>query len=110
MPIVPDHNAPEVLESEVKVFRQKYFIVDDEDDTGRVYNQPHEARIEVLADDDGVFIQSKEDNVTESLSIPTSDLAIKVAKYILRVYEQPSPPTQSDLLDWHSGAARLLHP
>ena len=111
MPTIPDHNAPEVLESEVKVFRQKYFIVDDEDDTGRVDYKSREARIEVLADDDGVFIQSKEDNVTESLSIPTSDLAIKVAKYILATYQTSpmweAPPTQNDLLNWHSGA--VLH-
>ena len=102
MPTIPDHNAPEVKESEIKVFRQKYFIIDDEDDTGRVDYKPHEARIEILADDDGVFIESKEGTVTEQLSIPTSDLAIEVAKYILRVYS--TSPTQSDLLDWHSGA------
>ena len=110
MPTVPDHNAPEVLESEVKVFRQKYFIVDDEDDTGRVDYKPHEARIEVLADDNGVFIESKEvaiTGITEQLSIPTSDLAIKVAEYILRAYqtspEWEAPPTRGDD-NWHSGA------
>jgi hypothetical protein len=107
MPTIPDHNAPEVKESEVKVFRQKYFIVDDEDDTGRVDYKLHEARIEVLADDDGVFIESKEDGVTEQLSIPTSDLAIKVAEYILRAYqispEWEAPPTRGDD-NWHSGA------
>ena len=108
MPNIPDHNAPEVKESEIKVFRQKYFIVDDEDDTGRVDYKSHEARIEVLADDDGVFIESKGQGFTEQLSIPTSDLAIKVAEYILRTYQTSptweTPPTQNDRLDWHSGA------
>jgi hypothetical protein len=104
MPTVPDHNAPEVRESEVKVFRQKYFIVDDLEDTGRRTDyQSREARVEVLADDNGVFIESKEGGVTEQLSIPTSDLAIKVAKYILRTYEQSSSPPQGDD-NWHSGA------
>lgn len=108
MPTIPDHNAPEVQESEIKVFRQKYFIVDDEDDMGRVDYKSHEARIEVLADEDGVFIESKEGTTTEQLSIPTSDLAIKVAEYILRTYQTSptweTPPTQSDPLDWHPDA------
>lgn len=84
MATVPDHNNPDVLESEVKVFRQKYYIVDDPSD---VKYPLREARIEVMADDDGVFLESKEDNITEQLSIPTKDLAVKVAKYILSIYD-----------------------
>ena len=83
MTTVPDHNSPEVHESEVKVFRQKYYIVDDAEKP----NYPvREARIEVLADDEGVFLEAKEGGVTEQLSIPTSDLAVSVAKYILGAY------------------------
>jgi len=86
MTTVPDHNSPEVHESEVKVFRQKYYIVDDEKDTRCSDYYLHEARIEVLADDNGVFIEHKGGGVTESLSIPTSDLAVKVARYVLGMY------------------------
>lgn len=83
MATVPDHNNPDVLESEVKVFRQKYYIVDDPNE---VKYPSHEARVEVMADDDGVFLEAKEGNVTEQLSIPTRDLAVSVAKYILSAY------------------------
>lgn len=81
---VPDHNNPEIRESEAKVFRQKYYIVDNEfaDD-----HKLREARVEVMADEDGVFLECKEDRVTESLSIPTTDLAVKVAEYILEAYQ-----------------------
>jgi hypothetical protein len=100
MATVPDHNNPEVRESEVKVFTQKYYIVDDEVEAGYRTDYPlHEARVEVLADDDGVFLEAKEGNVTESLSIPTSDLAVSVAKYILGAYdatEKPKPEAEDD--------------
>lgn len=87
MPNIPDHNDPEVKVSEVKVFRQKYYIVDDDGETGRRTDYLlRECRVEVLADESGVFLQSKEDAVTESLSIPTPDLAVNVAKYILNAY------------------------
>lgn len=90
MATIPDHNNPEVRESEVKVFTQNYYLIDDEKvDTGhRTDYKLHEARVEVLADDNGVFLESKEDGITESLSIPTSDLAVSVAKYILSAYNE----------------------
>lgn len=114
MATIPDHNAPEVLESEVKVFRQKYFVVDDLEDTGRRTDyQSCEARIEVLADADGVFIESKEGSVTEQLSIPTSDLAIKVAQYVLGVYKEDvagDPPTKPDESDTYCGLIKFLDP
>ena len=81
---VPDHNDPEVKVSEIKAFTQRYYIVDDDGETGRRTDYLlRECRVEVLADESGVFLQSKEDAVTESLSIPTPDLARNVANYIL---------------------------
>jgi hypothetical protein len=109
MATVPDHNAPEVRESEVKVFRQKYYIVDDEEDTGRRTDYTlHEARVEVMADDDGVFLEAKEGNVTESLSIPTSDLAVSVAKYILGAYGAESANSAAE--DGTIGMIKFLDP
>jgi hypothetical protein len=109
MATVPDHNAPEVRESEVKVFRQKYYIVDDEEDTGRRTDYTlHEARVEVMADDDGVFLEAKEGNVTESLSIPTSDLAMSVAKYILGAYGAESANSAAE--DSTIGTIKFLTP
>ena len=34
MPNIPDHNSPGVKESTVKVFKQKYYVVDDVEETG----------------------------------------------------------------------------
>lgn len=87
MPNIPDHNDPEVKVSEVKVFRQKYYIVDDDGDTGRRTDyELRESRVEVMADGDGVFLECREGAVTEALSIPTPDLAVNVAKYVLNAY------------------------
>jgi hypothetical protein len=109
MATVPDHNAPEVRESEVKVFRQKYYIVDDEEDTGRRTDYTlHEARVEVMADDDGVFLEAKEGSVTEQLSIPTSDLAVSVAKYILGAYGAESANSAAE--DSTIGTIKFLTP
>jgi hypothetical protein len=84
---VPDYNDPTVRESTIKVFRQKYYIVEDKDPMGyRADYELREGRVEVLADDDGVFIESKEGCVTEVLSIATPELAVRVAKYILETY------------------------
>ena len=89
---VPDHNDPEVKVSEIKAFTQRYYIVDDDGETGRRTDYLlRECRVEVLADESGVFLQSKEDAVTESLSIPTPDLAKSVAKYILDTYREDEP-------------------
>jgi hypothetical protein len=97
MTTVPDHNNPEVHESEVKVFRQKYYIVDDKEETGYKTDYPlREARVEVMADEDGVFLEAKEGNVTEQLSIPTSDLAVSVAKYILGAYGASKDEAKED--------------
>ena len=84
---VPDHNDPTIHESTIKVFRQKYYIVEDKAETGyRTDYELREERVEVLADDDGVFIESKEGSVTETLSIATPEMAVRVAKYILETY------------------------
>jgi hypothetical protein len=84
---VPDHNDPTVRESTIKVFRQKYYIVEDGDQTGyRTDYELRDQRVEVLADDDGVFIETKEGCATEALSIATPELAVRVAKYILETY------------------------
>lgn len=89
---VPDHNSPEVKVSEIKTFTQRYYIVDDDGETGRRTDYLlRECRVEVLADESGVFLQSKEDAVTESISIPTPDLAKSVANYILETYEKDEP-------------------
>ena len=83
---VPDHENPQVKEYEIKVFKQKYHIVDDPEDITTPLPL-HEARVEVLADDEGVFIEVREETgATEQVSIPTSDLAVKVANYILGAY------------------------
>lgn len=98
MTTIPDHNDPEVKVSEVKVFAQKYYIIDDDDVTGWKTDYPlHEARVEVLADDNGVFLESKEGGVTESLSIPTSDLAISVANYILDTYSKDQAEDRAEI-------------
>ncbi len=84
---VPDHNDPTIRESTIKVFRQKYYVVDDEENTGRRTDyELREERIEILADDDGVFIESKEGCVTETLSIATPEMAVRVANHILEAY------------------------
>jgi hypothetical protein len=89
---VPDHNKPEVVESEIKVFTQNYYVVDDGDTGRREDYKLNTARIEILADDNGVFIESVEECVREAISIPTSDLALKVAEYINSVYKPKAPP------------------
>lgn len=92
MPNIPDHNDPEVKVSEVKVFRQKYYIVDDDGDTGRRTDyELRESRVEVMADGDGVFLECREGAVTETLSIPTPELAVNVAKYVLNAYGNEEP-------------------
>lgn len=97
MPNIPDHNNPEVKVSEVKVFRQKYYVVDDDGETGRRTDyELREARVEVMADEDGVFLESKEGSATECLSIPTADLATDLAKYILEVYKPASANIEND--------------
>jgi hypothetical protein len=84
---VPDHNDPEVKVSEIKAFTQRYYIVDDDGETGRRTDyELRDARVEVTADDDGVFLECREGGVTEALSIPTPDLAVSVANYILEAY------------------------
>jgi hypothetical protein len=90
---VPDHNKPEVVESEIKVFTQNYYVVDDDEDTGRREGYKlNTARIEVLGDANGVVIESVEECVREAISIPTPDLALKVAEYINFVYAPMAPP------------------
>jgi hypothetical protein len=95
---VPDHNDPTVHESTIKVFRQKYYIVDDENETGyRTSYELHDQRVEVLADSDGVFIESKEGSVTEVVSIATPEIAVKVARHILEIYEDLATPAPMEL-------------
>lgn len=107
MPNIPDHNDPEVKVSEAKVFRQKYYAVDD-NDTGHRTDYPlHEARVEVMADENGVFIECREGRATEILSIPTPDLAVDVANYILGAYKLAAEP---DELDSCIGLIKFLTP
>lgn len=109
MPNVPDHNNPEVKVSEVKVFRQKYYVVDDDGLTGRRTDyQLNETRVEVLADNDGVFLDCRENCVSETLSIPTPDLAVSVANYILEVYKKA--PMELDESDAYAGLIKFLDP
>jgi hypothetical protein len=100
---VPDHNSPGIKESEIKVFEQNYYIVDDEKDTGRhVDYELRKERVEVLADDNGVFLESRDGGATEALSIATPEMAVRVAKYILEVYDEPigsSAPMELDESD-----------
>ncbi len=110
---IPDHNDPTVRESTIKVFRQKYYIVDDEEDTGyRTNYELHDQRVEVLADDNGVFIESKEGPVTEAVSIATPDLAMKVARCILEEYNEPGgdPPAPMELDDSDVCTVKFLTP
>jgi hypothetical protein len=100
---VPDHNSPSIKESEIRVFEQNYYIVDEDGECSgqRTDYELHKERIEVLADDNGVFIESKENGCAEVLSIATPEMAMRVAKYILKVYEKssvdsPSAPTKPD--------------
>lgn len=86
---VPDHNSPDIRELEIKVFEQKYYIVDDEGKAGyRTDYELSKQRIEVLADENGVFLESKENSCSEALSIATPELAVKVAEYIIGVYKK----------------------
>jgi hypothetical protein len=96
---VPDHNDPTIHESEVKVFTQKYYVVDDEGYGNRDYPY-REERLEIIADDNGVFLESKDSEVkagagsfsaTEQLSIATPQMAVRMAKYILESYADPEP-------------------
>lgn len=86
---IPYITEPLVEESEIKVFQQGYYVVpnNDENAQGAEYKL-RRARVEVLADEDGVFLESKGDGGgVEHLSIPTPDLAVAVARYILSAYE-----------------------
>ena len=100
MPNIPDHNSSGIKESTVKVFKQKYYIVDDVEETGyRTDYELHEERVEVLADEDGVFIESRDGGATEALSIATPEMAIRVAQYILSEYSDrvKTNPPKNDL-------------
>lgn len=62
-----------------RVFLQDYANPDDGDD--------HTSRVEVQVDDDGVYIECTDamlPGVKEFVSIPTTDLGVEVAKYILQ--------------------------
>ena len=100
MPNIPDHNSPSVKESTIKVFKQKYYVVDDVEETGyHTDYELREERIEILTDEDGVFIESRDGGATEALSIATPELAIKVAQYILSEYNDKVEinPPEDDL-------------
>jgi len=100
---VPDHNDPAIHESTIKVFRQKYYVVDDEEDTGRRTDyELREERIEVSLDDDGAFIESKDGHETETLCIATPEMAKRVARHILETYGEyvAPPPMELDESDF----------
>ena len=108
MATVPNPNNPKIKEYETRVFTQEFFIVEDD---GEVKDSaPRKARVEVQADDEGVFIESDDGKAIESLSIPTSDLAIAVSTYILSVYSHPDPPTNSFEEAFSTGVIKFLTP
>jgi hypothetical protein len=95
---VPDHNDPTIHESTIKVFRQKYYVVDDEEDTGRRTDyELREERIEISLDDDGAFIESKDGRATETLCIATPEMAKRVARHILEAYGEYVTPAPMEL-------------
>lgn len=97
MPNIPDHNSPGIKESTIKVFKQKYYVVDDVEETGyRTDYELREERIEILTDEDGVFIESKDGGATEALSIATPEMAIKVAQHILSEYDDKVETNSSE--------------
>jgi hypothetical protein len=68
----------QVLHSKIDVFEMT-----DPDDEDIIH------RVEITADNGGVFITSCEKNVREVISIAQKDLAIAVAKSILEAYNVP---------------------
>jgi hypothetical protein len=95
---IPDHNDPTIHESTIKVFRQKYYMVDDDGDTGRRTDyELREERIEISLDDDGAFIESKDGHTTETLCIATPEMAKKVARHILETYGERVVPEPVEL-------------
>jgi hypothetical protein len=95
---IPDYNDPTIHESTIKVFRQKYYIVDDEEDTGRRTDyELREERIEISLDDDGAFIESKDGRATETLCIATPEMAKKVARHILETYGESVAPAPAPM-------------
>jgi hypothetical protein len=68
----------QVLHSKIDVFEMT-----DPDDEDIIH------RVELVADNGGVFITSCEKNVREVISIAQKDLAIAVAKSILEAYNVP---------------------
>ena len=68
----------QVLHSKIDVFEMT-----DPDDEDIIH------RVELVADNGGVFITSCEKNVREVISIAQKDLAIAVAKSILESYNVP---------------------
>jgi hypothetical protein len=68
----------QVLRSKIDVFEMT-----DPDDEDIIH------RVELVADNGGVFITSCEKNVREVISIAQKDLAIAVAKSILEAYNVP---------------------
>lgn len=80
---VPCPSDPKIRESTIKVFRQKYFPVNS---YGERDSAVRESRVEVMVDDDGVFIESRDGGAAEALSIATPQMAMRVAKHILEEY------------------------
>ena len=68
----------QVLRSKIDVFEMT-----DPDDEDIIH------RVELVADNDGVYITSCEKSVREVISIGHKDLAIAVAKSILEAYNVP---------------------
>ena len=68
----------QVLRSKIDVFEMT-----DPDDEDIIH------RVELVADNDGVYITSCKKNVREVISIAQKDLAIAVAKSILEAYNVP---------------------
>lgn len=108
---VPDHNSQGIKESEIKVFQQKYYYVDDDGESPQGKDYPlRNERIEILADDDGVFIESKDGPATEVLSIATPEMAVRVAKYILEVYSADDDKEEKDVPDGQYAEIKFLMP
>lgn len=85
-----------ICKSTCHILTQKYYIRED-DGSERALD----CRMEVLADSNGVFLESKDVTdgrfITEALSIPTPELAVEVARVILDEYAEPSTPSPMEL-------------
>lgn len=77
-----------------RTFSQEYLDSGGEDQTARVVVE--------VGEEDGVYLESRttDASIAESLSIPTTDLAIAVARYILERSSVSVPDAKSLALEY----------